>query len=74
MLASVVGLVVGESSWAMNYWQISTWSAGIVLMLIFYVMTGLASQHLQGKLSRRVLVEFLIVSVVGLGVLMVFHP
>jgi hypothetical protein len=74
MLASVVGLILGESSWAMNYWQISTWSAGIVLMLIFYVMTGLASQHLQGKLSRRVLAEFFVVAVIGLGVLMVFHP
>jgi hypothetical protein len=58
----------------MNYWQTSTWSGGIILMLIFYVMTGIASQHLQGKLSRRVLVEFLIVAMAGLAVLMVYHP
>jgi len=74
MLASVVGVVLGESSWAMNYWQINSWTGGIVLMLIFYVMTGLASQHLQGKLSRRVMVEFFVVAVVGLAVLMVFRP
>ena len=74
MLAAAVGLILGESSWAMNYWQISAWSGGIVLMLIFYVMTGLASQHLQGKLTRRVLFEFFLVAMVGIAVLMAFHP
>ena len=74
MLATVVGMILGESSWAMNYWQISTWSGGIVLMLIFYVMTGLASQHLHSKLSRRVLIEFIVVAAVGIAVLLVFHP
>jgi hypothetical protein len=74
MLAGVVGLILGEASWAMNYWQISAWSGGIMLMLIFYVMTGLASQHLQRKLSRRVLFEFIVVAIVGITVLIVFHP
>ena len=74
MLAATVGMILGESSWAMNYWQISAWSGGILLMLIFYVMTGLAQQHLQGKLSRRVLVEFLVVAIGGIVVLMVFQP
>jgi hypothetical protein len=58
----------------MNYWQISSWSGGIVLLLIFYVMTGIAAQHLQGRLNRHVLIEFAIVAIVGTAVLMVFHP
>jgi hypothetical protein len=74
MLAAAVGLILGESSWAMNYWRISAWSGGILLMLIFYVMTGLAQQHLQGKLSRRVLVEFLVVAIGGIAVLIAFQP
>jgi hypothetical protein len=74
LLAAAVGLVLGEASWAMNYWQVSAWSGGMLLMLIFYVMTGIASQHLQGKLSRQVLFEFVVVAVVGIAVLMVFHP
>ena len=74
LLAAAVGLVLGEASWAMNYWQVSAWSGGMLLMLIFYVMTGIASQHLQGKLSRQVLFEFVVVAVVGMAVLMVFHP
>jgi hypothetical protein len=74
LLAAGVGLVLGEASWAMNYWQISAWSGGMLLMLIFYVMTGIASQHLQGKLSRQVLFEFFVVAAVGTAVLMVFRP
>ncbi len=74
LLAAAVGMVLGEASWAMNYWQLSAWSGGMLLMLVFYVMTGIASQHLQGKLSRQVLFEFLVVAVVGIAVLMVFRP
>ncbi len=74
LLAGVVGVILGQASWAMNYWQISTWSGSIVLMLIFYVMTGLAAQHLQGKLARHVLIEYMAVALVGIGVLIVFHP
>jgi len=74
LLAAAVGMVLGEASWAMNYWQLSAWSGGLLLMLVFYVMTGIASQHLQGKLSRQVLFEFLVVAVVGIAVLMVFRP
>ena len=74
LLSATVGLVLGEASWAMNYWQVSAWSGGMLLMLIFYVMTGIASQHLQGKLSRQVLFEFLVVASVGIAVLIVFRP
>lgn len=74
LLAAAVGMVQGEASWAMNYWQVSARSGGMLLMLIFYVMTGIASQHLQSKLSRQVLFEFLVVAVVGIAVLMVFRP
>jgi len=73
-LAGAVALILGECSWAMNYWQISSWSGGIVLLLIFYVMTGIAAQHLQGRLRRHVLVEYAIVAIAGTAVLIVFHP
>jgi hypothetical protein len=74
MLAATVGMIVGECSWAMNYWQISEWSGGMLLLLIFYMMTGIASQHLQDRLSRHVLIEFVVVAVMGIAVLLMFHP
>ena len=35
--AGIVGLIVGEATWAMNYWQISAWAGGLLLLLIFSV-------------------------------------
>jgi len=63
----------GEASWAMNYWPLSGCQADAAYA-DFLRDEGIASQHLQGKLSRQVLFEFLIVAVVGIAVLMVFRP
>ncbi|HEY3341841.1 MAG TPA: hypothetical protein VGK81_07475 [Anaerolineae bacterium] len=62
----VVGLIVGESTWALNYWNISNWSAGVLLLAVLYVMTGLAQQYFQDRLTRSVLVEFGVVAAIAL--------
>lgn len=73
-LAAAVGLVLGQCDWAMNYWQISAWSGGMLLLLVFYVMTGVATQHLQGRLTRQVLIEFAIVAIGGMAVVFTLRP
>jgi len=57
-----------------DYWRISGITGGLILLLGFYVATGLASQQLQGRLTRRVLVEYALVALVGLVVLLRFGP
>jgi hypothetical protein len=64
--AAICGLVMGELTWALNYWMISALIGGIFLLLAFYAVTGLAQNHLAGKLNRRVATEFGMVTVVGL--------
>jgi len=54
----VVGLLVGQSIWALNYWNVSNWSAGVLLLAVLYVMIGLAQQYFQDRLTRSVLLEF----------------
>jgi hypothetical protein len=61
----VVGLVVGEAMWALNYWNISNWSAGVLLLAVMYVMIGLAQQYFQDRLTRSVLVEFAVVAAIA---------
>ncbi len=61
----VVGLVVGESTWALNYWNLSNWSAGVLLLAVLYVMTGLAQQYFQDRLTRSVLFEFGVVAAIA---------
>lgn len=74
LYALIAGLSTGEIVWAMNYWRIGGITGGLILLLGFYVATGLANQQLQGRLTRRVLVEYAAVALVGLAVLLRFGP
>lgn len=68
--AGIVGLIVGESTWALNYWQVSAWVAGLLLLLIFYVTVNVAHQYLLGQLRASILVEFAVVTIVVLAVVL----
>jgi len=70
----IVGLVMGEIVWALNYSKVNSLTAGILLLLIFYLITGLSRQGLLGLLSRRILIEFALVALVGLVLLLKYVP
>lgn len=72
--AGIVGLIVGEATWAMNYWQISAWAGGLLLLLIFYVTVNVAHQYLLERLRASLLIEFAVVSVVVLIVILLKTP
>ena len=74
IFACVVGLIVGESTWALNYWQVSSWIGGVLLLLVFYVVTNLAYQHLLGKLTVLTMVEFAAVASVVFVVVLLVNP
>ncbi|PJF48650.1 MAG: hypothetical protein D6709_08965 [Chloroflexi bacterium] len=66
LFAVIVSWLVGQATWALNYWNVSNWSAGVVLLTVFYVSAGVAQQHFQGRLSRSVLIEFAVVTCIAL--------
>jgi len=72
--AGIVGLIIGESTWALNYWQISAWTGGLVLLLIFYVTVNLAHQHLLEKLQASILVELTLVALAVLVIILLRTP
>lgn len=57
-LALLVGLVLGEATWALNYWPASFLLGGTLLLVIFYISTGLLHHQLGGTLQRRLLLEY----------------
>ncbi len=65
IFASVIGLTCGETMWALNYWRVTPIGAGLLLLVLFYTLHGLAQQHLAGQLTRRVVVEFAVVGIIG---------
>jgi hypothetical protein len=72
LYAAMIGLVLGETTWALNYWRVNVLTVGVLLMLIFYVLVGIAREHIRGTLDRRALVEFLAVVAVGLWIVIRF--
>ena len=72
--ALIVGLVMGEIVWALGYSNMNSSTAGILLLLSFYLITGLSRQALIGLLSRRILIEFAVVALIGLALLLKYGP
>ncbi len=72
--ALVVGMVLGESTWALNYWPLPGLTGGLLLLLIFYLIVSLAQHGLQNHLTRRVLIEFAVFAVFALLLIAVVGP
>jgi len=70
----IVGLVLGEVTWALNYWVLPGLTGGLLLLLIFYLLIGIAQHGLQGRLTRRVLIEFAVFAVVALILIALVGP
>jgi hypothetical protein len=49
-------------------------TVGVLLMLLFYVLTGVVREYMRGAINRRVLVEFLTVSAIGIWIVVRFGP
>ncbi|MBL7062889.1 MAG: hypothetical protein ISS49_01610 [Anaerolineae bacterium] len=74
LFAGIVGLVIGESTWALNYWQISAWDGGLFLLLIFYITINVAHQYLLERLRVSTLVEFAVVAIIVLTIILLSAP
>lgn len=69
LYALAVGLIMGEVVWVLNYWGITALAGGSLLLLVFYLFTGLARQYLKGVIGRSVVVEFALIAVLGVAFL-----
>ena len=74
LYAGVVGLMMGESTWALNYASLDAKVGGGSLLLVYYAATGLAQQHLSARLTRRVVIEYAVLCAAGLALLSALAP
>jgi hypothetical protein len=66
-LAALVGLLLAEATWAINYWPTTFLLAGTLLLAIFYVAVGLIQQQQAGTLGGRLIAEY---GLLGSGLLL----
>ena len=74
LYALIVGAVLGEATWALNYWRLLGLTGGLLLLLGFYLLVGLAHQGLLRQLTSRVLLEFGLVALASLTLIWLFAP
>lgn len=72
LYASIVGLVTAEALWAVNYWRVTPSSAGLLAMIPFYLGVGLSQQHMAGRLTAQVWLEYVVVGGLGLAIAVVY--
>lgn len=70
LFAVIIGLSLGQVTWALNYWRIGALDAGLLIFLVFYVLIGVAQQQLLDKLTRRTLAEFGVITAVVLAAIL----
>ncbi len=64
LFSGIIALLEGELVWVLGYWPISAWTAAVLLTLGLYVGIGVSYQHLLGKLTWHILVEFATLSLI----------
>lgn len=71
LFAGVIGLAMGQITWALNYWRVDAWTAGLLLLLLLTVAITVARQHLSGTLRPRTLWE--LAGVTAMALLVIFY-
>lgn len=68
--ALILAVVVAETAWVLPWVGLNKVAEGLLLLLLFYLLVGLAWQNLTQRLSRRVAVEFAAVGLAGLMIIL----
>ena len=70
----IIGLVLGQVTWALNYWVLPGLTGGLLLLLIFYLLVGIAQQGLQDRLTARVMWEFVVFGLIAVTLIALVGP
>ena len=74
LYALITGLVLGQATWVLNYMRLQSLTGGLVLLLIFYNVVGLSQNAIQGRISRRVAIEYGLITIAALALIWEFAP
>jgi hypothetical protein len=68
VFAAVIGVIVAEARWVLYFIPLDGFLAGVFLLLVFYLTTGIISHYLTDHLEHTVLAEFALVSAAGMAI------
>ena len=68
VFAAVIGVIVAEARWVLYFMPLEGFLAGVFILLVFYLTTGVISHYLHGAPGPTVLLEFALVTAAGLAI------
>jgi hypothetical protein len=74
LYGAVIGLVMAQCVWIVGYWSIRPLAAGTILLLCFYVLTGVVQAAWEGRLGRRALVDYGLTAMLAVVVVLILGP
>jgi hypothetical protein len=74
LYSAITGLVLGQATWALNYWRLDSLTGGLVLLVLFYDVVGLSQHALQGRVRRRIIVEYALITIAAMALIWEFAP
>jgi hypothetical protein len=74
LYAAIAGLVLGQATWALNYWRLDSLTGGLVLLVLFYDLVGLSQHTLHGHVRRRIVVEYALITITAMALIWEFAP
>ena len=67
-------LSTGEIVWVLNYWNLSGFIGGALLLVFYYAFTGIVQQYLWNRLNKIVFAEFAMIVVGAIALLFWLRP
>ncbi|HSN77494.1 MAG TPA: hypothetical protein VL334_20675 [Anaerolineae bacterium] len=74
LYAFIVGAVVAQVAFGLLLTSLSSLSASLLLLVLFYLLVSLTAQTLLDRLTRRIVLEFAAVGLAALLVILVLSP
>lgn len=71
--ALIIGLMMSEFKWILNYIKIDARIGGALLLILYYYLTGLTRSMLQKRLTARIAVEYSLITLFSLLALAVLN-
>ena len=66
VFAGAIGIIVAQARWALYFLPLESYLAGVFLLLVFYLTSGLVQHHLNDDLRPPVVSEFALITILGI--------
>jgi len=66
LFSITTGIILAEFRWVSHYMSFENYVAGLMLLLVFFIIAGLLLNHQVGNLTRRTIIHYIFATISGM--------